>query len=74
MKRGTESGRGGEGGECGQNESASILPLPVKASSALGGTASGETHTDVRMGGAVFDGVRRRGRKTRGWRVGLEMF
>lgn len=50
MKRGTESGRGGEGGECGQNESASILPLPVKASSALGGTAAGGTNTDVRTG------------------------
>lgn len=41
MKGGTESGRGDEGGECGQNESASILPLPVKASAALGGNVDG---------------------------------
>lgn len=32
MKRGKGRGRGDEGGECGQNESASILPLPMKAS------------------------------------------
>lgn len=41
MKGGTESGRGDEGGECGQNESASILPLPVNASAALGGNVDG---------------------------------
>lgn len=41
MKEGAESGRRDEGGECGQSESASILPLPVKASAALGRTAAG---------------------------------
>lgn len=57
MKGGTESGRRDEGGECGQNESASSLPLPVKASAALGGKTQGgmkgEPHRDVWMGGEL---------------------